>query len=389
MKTLSSSEKPWLLVAGGFHRNGGMDRLNWAVANYLADRGQSVHLVGHSVSPGLEKKAAAIKLVPKPAGSFTLGGLLLAREGRRVAESLQREWSGVRVVVNGGNCNWPDINWVHCVHHAWKRSNQPSPAFHKWCKKFSKWFFCRRELAILQKARVLIANSQRTRRDLVDLLNIDDDRIHVVYPGADAEFSPPSLGQRAAARAWLARDEQRPLVAFVGALGDDSNKGFDVLFSAWEKLCAQHDWDADLVVAGGGGALESWRHRIAAKRLERRITMLGFTDRVPEVLAAADLLVSPVRYESYGLNVHEALCMGIPAMVTRTAGVAERYPAELRDLLLGDPGNTDDLAARIFGWRAAIPYWREKVISLARELSGHTLTSMARHIVSIADCVNS
>jgi glycosyltransferase involved in cell wall biosynthesis len=388
MKSLSFSEKPWLLVAGGFHRNGGMDRLNWAVANYLADQGQSVHLVGHNVSPGLEEKAAAVQLVPKPAGSFMLGGLLLAREGRRVAGSLQREWSGVRVVVNGGNCNWPDINWVHCVHHAWKRSNQASRASHQLRNKFSRWFFCRRELAILHKARVLIANSQRTRRDLVDLLNIDAERIHVVYPGADEDFSPPSLERRAAARVWLGRDERRPLVAFVGALGDDSNKGFDVLFSAWEKLCARHDWDADLVVAGGGGALESWRHRVATARLGRRITMLGFTDRVPDVLASADLLVSPVRYESYGLNVHEALCMGVPAMVTWTAGVAERYPATLRDLLLGNPGNTDDLAARIFRWRAAIPYWREKVTSLARELSSHTLTNMARHIVSIADCVN-
>ena len=24
-----------------------------------------------------------------------------------------------RVVVNGGNCAWPDINWVHAVHAAW------------------------------------------------------------------------------------------------------------------------------------------------------------------------------------------------------------------------------------------------------------------------------
>ena len=26
---------------------------------------------------------------------------------------------GARVLVNGGNCDWPDINWVHYVHHAW------------------------------------------------------------------------------------------------------------------------------------------------------------------------------------------------------------------------------------------------------------------------------
>jgi glycosyltransferase involved in cell wall biosynthesis len=387
MKSLSLSERPWLLVAGGFHRNGGMDRLNWALANYMADRGRSVHLVCYSLDPELENKVTSIKSVPRPAGSFMLGELLLAREGRRKAGLLRHESSGARVVVNGGNCDWPDINWVHCVHQAWKRSDQPLRASLGVRNKFSRWLFCRRERTVLRKARVLIANSQRTCKDLVNLLKIDPERIHVVYPSADTDFSLTTAGHREAALAWLARNERRPLVAFVGALGDDSNKGFDVLFSAWVKLCVRSDWDADLVVAGGGRALESWRHRIAGARLERRITMLGFTDRVPDVLAAADLLVSPVRYESYGLNVHEAICTGIPAMVTRTAGVAERYPTALGDLLLNYPNDADDLAARIFRWRAAIPYWKEKVAPLARELGRHTLTNMAGHIVAIADGV--
>ncbi|MBV8135200.1 MAG: glycosyltransferase family 4 protein [Deltaproteobacteria bacterium] len=377
-----------MLVAGGFHRNGGMDRLNLALADYLADRGRSVHLVCYSFNPELENKVTSIKLVQRPRGSFRLGGLLLAREGRRVAGLLQRGSCGARVVVNGGNCDWPDINWVHCVHHAWKRSGQPSRSSFRLRDKLSRWLFCRRERIVLGKAQVLIANSQRTRKDLENLLQIDPERIHVVYPGADTDFRQTSMRRREAALAWLGRNERRPLVAFVGAFGEDSNKGFNVLFSAWVKLCDRRDWDVDLVVAGGGRALESWRHRVVTAGLDRRITMLGFTNRVPDVLAAADLLVSPVRYESYGLNVHEALCTGIPAMVTKTAGVAERYPTALGDLLLNDPDDADDLAARIFRWRTAIPYWKENVTPLARELSCHTLTDMAGRIVAIADGMN-
>jgi glycosyltransferase involved in cell wall biosynthesis len=389
MKSERLPEKSWLLVAGGFHRSGGMDRLNWALASHLADCGRQVHLVCHDANHGLERSAATTRIVPRPAGSFMLGGMLLAREGRRIAGLLQSGSAGVRVLVNGGNCNWPDINWVHCVHHAWKRSDGPSPAWFKLKSRFSKWLSCRRERTVLRAARVLIANSERTRRDLVHLLKIDPERIHVVYPGVDKDFSPPTPGRRAAARAWLARNEQRPLVAFVGALGYDSNKGFDVLFSAWVKLCARPDWDVDLVVAGGGRALDSWRRRVAAARLEGRITMLGFTHRVPDVLAAADLLVSPARYESYGLNVQEALCVGIPAMVTKTAGVAERYPLALRDLLLSDQHNADDLAERIAKWRTSINYWREKVTPFSRELCAHSLADMAAQIVSIAEGENS
>ena len=81
--------------------------------------------------------------------------------------------------------------------------------------------------------------------------------------------------------------------------------------------------------------------------------MLGHTDRVHDVLAASDLLVSPVRYEPYGLNVQEALCCGIPAMVSATAGVAERYTADLRDLLIPEPTDVDGLVARMLGWRSS------------------------------------
>ena len=123
----------------------------------------------------------------------------------------------------------------------------------------------------------------------------------------------------------------------MGALGYDDRKGFDVLFRAWERLCSRPDWDVDLLVAGSGPAAPAWHAKVKAAGLEHRIRLLGFTDQVKSVLAAADLLVSPVRYESYGLNVQEAICRGVPAMVSASAGVAEQYDAGFAPLLIPDP----------------------------------------------------
>jgi glycosyltransferase involved in cell wall biosynthesis len=64
-----------------------------------------------------------------------------------------------------------------------------------------------------------------------------------------------------------------------------------------------------------------------------RVRFLGFRTDVPEIPSALDGLVHP-RYEAAGLSVHEALCRGLPAIVTACAGVAERYPADLRHCLL-------------------------------------------------------
>ena len=63
------------------------------------------------------------------------------------------------------------------------------------------------------------------------------------------------------------------------------------------------------------------------------------------------MLVHPARYEAYGLAVHEALCCGVPALVSASAGVAERYPAVLGSLLLDDPNSASEMAARLRSWR--------------------------------------
>jgi glycosyltransferase involved in cell wall biosynthesis len=376
----------WVLIAGGFHRSGGMDRLNRALALHLIECGKSVHLVSHSADRELRQSAASVHIVSKPGGSFTFGEFLLARVGRKVARTVADQTPGTRVVVNGGNCGWPDINWVHCVHHAWRHTEEESSrTFLRHKHRLSRWLSCRYEQAALRTARILIANSGRTRSDLIDYLKIDPSRIHTVYPGADPAFSPPSLAHRAAARAWLRKGENKPLIAFVGALGYDSNKGLDVLLPTWRVLCARPDWDADLIVAGDGRARQCWQRRISESGLEERITLLGFTDCIPRLLAAVDLLVSPVRYEAYGLNVHEAICCGVPAMVTQSAGVAERYPEELRELLISKPENVADLVTKLLQWRTAMADWKKRIAPFSKTWRSYTLEVMAQRIVAIAE----
>ena len=54
------------------------------------------------------------------------------------------------------------------------------------------------------------------------------------------------------------------------------------------------------------------------------------------MLWGCDALVLPSRYEGYGRPVQEALCCGLPALVSRASGIAEQYPAELADLIIPD-----------------------------------------------------
>ncbi|HJR60725.1 MAG TPA: glycosyltransferase family 4 protein [Vicinamibacterales bacterium] len=372
----------WLIVAAGFHFRGGMDKANAELASYLLRRGARVHLVAHDVDPlFLEHPRARVDLVGRPLGSFALGEFGLDRRGRQAARALLASQPDARVVVNGGNCRWPGVNWVHYVHHAWTDVDADAPAWFKAKHRVFSTRWRRNERAALKAARVVIANSELTRTHLLTHVGVAAERVRTVYLGADASWGLATPDERAAARKWLGLPEARPAVAFVGALGLDRRKGFDTLWKAWTMLCSSPEWDADLIVAGSGADAKWIAAGAERAGIAQRVRMLGHSDRIKEVLAAVDLLVSPVRYEPYGLNVHEAICRGVPAVVSRNAGVAERYPADLADLLLHDPDSADELGNILRRWRPEMHAWKSRIAPLGRELRAYGWEDMAEAFV--------
>jgi glycosyltransferase involved in cell wall biosynthesis len=239
------------------------------------------------------------------------------------------------------------------------------------------------ERAALARARTIVCNSERTRADVVERVGVEASRVHVVYYGSDRQrFGPASPAERRAAREQLPLTGDRPLVGFIGALGD-RRKAFDTVFNAFADLCARREWDADLIVVGAGAELPAWRRRAAEAGVDGRIRFMGFRDDVPTVLAALDAVVHPARYEAYGLAVHEALCRGVPAIVSASAGIAERYPTELEDLLVRDPDSRVELAERLMLWRADLERFRDRVSRLSAVLHQHTWDHMAAQMTAL------
>jgi glycosyltransferase involved in cell wall biosynthesis len=241
------------------------------------------------------------------------------------------------------------------------------------------------ERRALLRARVVIANSERTKRDVVERVGVRADCVHTIYCGIDADrFRPSTAAERAAARATLGLPQERVTVAFVGPVGD-RRKGFDTVFAAWKALCADPTWDADLAVVGAGADVSGWVARAWGAKLASRIRFLGFREDMPAILAACDALVAPARYEAYGLAVQEALCCGLAALVSTGAGVAERYPPELHHLLIPDPEDSVDLADRLRTWRRQAERDRAAVASLSQVLRACTWERMAAAVARILE----
>ncbi len=84
--------------------------------------------------------------------------------------------------------------------------------------------------------------------------------------------------------------------------------------------------------------------------------------------------------------MHEALCCDVPAIVSASAGISERYPSALFDLILRDPNDVDELVERLLAWRSRNDLWKELVKPFGAELRDRKWRAMARDLVEFADC---
>ncbi len=78
-----------------------------------------------------------------------------------------------------------------------------------------------------------------------------------------------------------------------------------------------------VILVGDGALLEICRNEIAANKLTN-VHLVGFKNQteLPAFYAAADVLVLPSEYETWGLVVNEAMACGLPCIVSDKCGAA-------------------------------------------------------------------
>jgi UDP-glucose:(heptosyl)LPS alpha-1,3-glucosyltransferase len=78
--------------------------------------------------------------------------------------------------------------------------------------------------------------------------------------------------------------------------------------------------------------------------ISRRVLFLPHTNRIEEVYAAADALLLPSPYDTFGMVVTEAMACGLPVIVSRTAGASELITHGRDGFILRDAGDTVKLS---------------------------------------------
>ncbi|MBI5863997.1 MAG: glycosyltransferase [Planctomycetes bacterium] len=124
--------------------------------------------------------------------------------------------------------------------------------------------------------------------------------------------------QRDAIRRELDFDADQQLILGVGRMVD--YKGFGQVLEA----AAQVDGNYRLMFLGEGERLDSWRERVRALKLERRVTFAGQQPEAEVVrrLAAADWFIHPALEDPSPLVTIEAATAGLPLAVANQTGNA-------------------------------------------------------------------
>ena len=209
----------------------------------------------------------------------------------------------------------------------------------------------------VSRANLVLADSEQTRRDLVSLLGVPDDKIRVVLSAAD-----PAIVRQAApdVAAVLHRyGVTLPYVLSVGTI--QPRKNLPAIFDALRRL-DRHD--VTLVHVGRKGWLyEPIFDALAASGIAERVRFLENVDSDDDLAAlysGAEALVFPSLYEGFGIPCLEAMACGTPVIASHAGSLAEVVsdagivvdPHDAGAIALGisrlmeDPAFRDDLVAR-------------------------------------------
>jgi glycosyltransferase involved in cell wall biosynthesis len=233
---------------------------------------------------------------------------------------------------------------------------------------------------IMKRADGIIAVSENTRRDLLRILDLNAERVKVIYPGVDGRFFDVTAADVHAVREKYKLS--KPYVLFIGTI--EPRKNVPGLLAAYGQLTPATRAEYEMVVAGPVGWADA--ETLAKVRgAAAGVRYLGYLPEadLPGITAGASVLAYPSFYEGFGFPVAQAMAAGVPVMTSDVSSLPEiagdaallvdpESTAEMRDALeklltstalrerLGGAGRR---RARLFRWelsaRTSLEWFRK------------------------------
>ncbi|NTW22040.1 glycosyltransferase family 4 protein [Candidatus Falkowbacteria bacterium] len=259
------------------------------------------------------------------------------------------------------------------------------PHFFSWRKNV--WHSQLAAKKLVHEFTKVVAISENTKTDLVELCGVKPEKIEVIHSGIASSYAPVERRSQAVLEA---RKKYGLAGRFIMTLGTvEPRKNIEGLIKAFEIMLDNNQGlgDLELVIAGGRGwkseaIIKTWQ----TSRYRDKIKFIGYVDNRDKssLYSSAELFVFPSFYEGFGFPPLEAMACGTPVVssfassLPEVLGTAAAYadPFDAADMakamasVLADEEASADLrkkglaqAAR-FTWPAA----SEKYLKLIRSV---------------------
>ena len=173
----------------------------------------------------------------------------------------------------------------------------------------------------VRRADAIIAVSQHTRRDLLEVYATPPQKVYVVVEGIDERFRP--AGEADIRRVKERYSIRRPYLLMVGTL--EPRKNHALAFRALARLKAE-GWPHCLVAVGGGGWLfDAVQRQVESLQLSDDVIFAGHVADadLPALYSGADCFLMPSLYEGFGIPVLEAMACGAPVVCSKVSSLPE------------------------------------------------------------------
>ncbi|WP_392532480.1 glycosyltransferase family 4 protein [Nostoc sp. C117] len=377
------------IVTHKIKKGDGQGRVNYEVAQEAIRRGHQLILLASEIAPELEHNSQ-VDWVAIPVEGYPTEFVRNFIFSQKSANWLRQHRSEIDLVkINGAiNLAAADVNAVHFVHSSWLRSPVHISRNRRDLYGLYQWLFtafnARREKQAFQRAKVVVAVSEKVAQELVNI-GVPRSGIQVIVNGVDLEeFAPgksvgisqPSDacgGLRLRQKLGLPEKENVTLALFAGDIRTP-RKNLDTVLHALAKVPDLH-----LVVVGHTEG-SPFPQMAASLGLNQRVHFVGFRRDIPEIMRAVDLFIFPSRYEACSLVLLEALSSGLPVITAAATGGAELVTPEC-GIVLSDSDDIDALAMALMSLDAQrMQQMGEAARSVAEQ---HSWSTMAKTYVDL------
>ena len=337
---------------------GGTERILYRTAEGLQDRGHEVHLFCHkfciSPPPGVFGHRVPGLSWPRTARLLTFGFLaprVIAKHDCDVVMSFDRLVTQ-DIFRSGGGPHKTFLEKMTSHRGILKELRYGMSLYHRLAL-----FIEKRQLSPRGSWKI-IAVCEQTKREMIAAYGICDEKITVVHNGVDHKRFHPDRrmngGRRIREELGIAVNS--PVVLFIGT--GFRRKGLDRLLRLWDRSEFPEIY---LLVVGNDAKLAHYRKQWGR---EKKVIFVGPQQNVEDYYAAADLFVLPSIQEAFGNVVLEALASGLPAITISGLGAMDRVEGDLKEGLLTDPDDAEEL--------------RTKILRLLDPVRWHRLSQKAR-----------